>query len=77
MCFSLGFLEYALIWIVVVIAVVALIRLVFIPLAATPPWGPTLVQALNIVLWAFIAIAVIAIIFDLFSCLMGGLPRLR
>jgi nitric oxide reductase large subunit len=75
-CFSLGFLEQLLIWLVIVCAIVAIIRLV-LPLALTPI--PIVAQILNIVMWAVIAIAVIYIVFDLLSCLIGfprlGLPR--
>jgi uncharacterized membrane protein YccC len=72
-CFSLAWIEQLLIWLVVIAAVFALIRLV-VP-AFLPPFGTTIVQVLNIVLWAIVAIAVIILIFDLLSCAVG-VPRL-
>lgn len=79
MCFSLGWIEQLLIWLVIIVAVVALLRLVV-------PWvlgmlgvdGGIIMQAINIVVWAVIAIAVIYFVFAMISCLlsMGGLPLL-
>lgn len=78
MCFSLEFIKELAIWAVILIAVVALIRLVISPLAATlGTWGGVLIQALNIVLWAIVAIIVIAIVFDLIACLLIAAPRLH
>lgn len=76
-CFNLGWLEQLLIWLVVIGAVVALVRLL-VPLAVGPlgPAGATIAQALNIIIWAIVVIAVIILVFDLLSCLIG-LPRLR
>ena len=73
-CFSLAWVEQLLIWLVVIAAVFALIRLI-IP-AFLPPIGATVLQALNIVLWAIVAIAVIILIFDLLACAVG-IPRLH
>jgi hypothetical protein len=72
-CFSLAWIEQLLIWLVVIAAVFALVRLV-VP-AFLPPFGATIVQLLNIILWAIVAIAVIILIFDLLSCAVG-VPRL-
>jgi hypothetical protein len=72
-CFSLGWLEQLLIWLVVVCAVIAVIRLL-LPLALAPL--PIVAQVLQIVMWAVIAIAVIILLFELLSCLVG-FPRLR
>lgn len=68
-CFSLGWLQQMLVWLVIVSAIVAIIRLLI-------PWitsmtFPIVGQALEIVLWAVIAIIVIYIIFALLSCLIG------
>lgn len=81
MCFSLGWLEQVFIWLIVVGAIVALIKLCL-------PWvltnigapGGTIIAAIKIVLWAIVAIFVVYFIFDLVSCLLGGglhLPRIR
>lgn len=72
MCFSLGWIEQLLIWLVVVCAIVAIIKLL-LPYALSPI--PLLVQVLNIVMWAVIAIFVIYLVFDLLGCLVG-FPRL-
>jgi hypothetical protein len=78
-CFSLQWVEQALIWLVVVGAVVAIIRLFLPPIMANfGPAGATLMQVLNIILWAVVIIAVIIFAFELLSCLIGGglrLPR--
>jgi hypothetical protein len=75
-CFSLLWLEQLLIWLIVVAAVVAIVRLL-IPALSGPlgPFGSVVVQALNIIIWAIIAIAVIVLVFDLLSCVVG-MPRL-
>ena len=72
MCFSLGWLEQLLVWIVIVCAVVAIIRLLvpFI-LAQLGAGGGVIMAALNIVMWAVICIFVIYVCFALISCLGG------
>jgi hypothetical protein len=81
MCFNLAWWENVFIWLVIVAAIVAIIRL-FIPFVTSALGAPGAIigQALNIILWAIIAIVVIAIIFGLLSCLIGAagglhLPR--
>jgi hypothetical protein len=73
MCFSMAWLEQLLIWLVIVGAVVAIIRLL-VPfvLGQIGAGGGVIAQAINIVLWAVIAIFVIYICFALISCLAGG-----
>lgn len=77
-CLSLGFLEQLLIWLVIIGAVFALIRLV-LPLALG--WlgaaGSVIERAINIVLWAAIAIIAIIVVFGLLSCLIGSGGGLR
>jgi len=73
MCFSLGWLESLLINIIVVVAVVAILRLLL-------PWvfgmlgvdAGILLQIINIVVWAIVAIFVIYVAFALISCLLGS-----
>jgi hypothetical protein len=76
MCFSLGWLEQLLIWLIVICAIIAVVRLL-LPLAMAP--FPIVIQILNIIMYAVIAIAVVILIFDLLGCLLGfprlGLPR--
>ena len=81
MCFSLGWLGQLLIWIVIAVAIFAILKLL-IPwvLAQLGAAGSIIAQVINIVLWAVVVIFVIYICFDLISCLigMGGgmhLPR--
>jgi hypothetical protein len=86
-CFSLGWLEQVLVWIVVLVAVFAIVNLL-IPFVLSQASGAlgagvnVIIAALRIVLWAVIAIVVIYVCFDLISCLLshtGGLalPRSR
>jgi hypothetical protein len=76
-CFSLGFLEQILIWLVVIGAVIALIKLVLpLALGSLGTAGGVVIQALNIVLWAIVCVAIIIFVFELISCLVG-LPAFR
>jgi hypothetical protein len=73
MCFSLGWIEQVLIWLVVVCAIVAILKLLLpFVLSQLGVAGGVITGAINIVLWAVIAIFVIYFCFDLISCL-GGL----
>ena len=73
MCFGLAWLEQLLIWIVIVCAIVGILRLL-LPFILTQlgVGGGIIMQAINIVIWAIIAIFVIYFCFELISCL-GGL----
>ena len=81
MCFSLQWLESFLVWLVIVCAVVALIRLLIgfiIPkLGVGAEVASVVVRALWIVMWAIICVALIYFIFDLIMCLGPSLPRMR
>jgi hypothetical protein len=73
MCFGLGTIEHLLIWIVVVLAMLAIIRVLLA--LATPPaelaWAlNAAIQIVRIVIWAAIVIAVIVVIFALLACLV-------
>jgi hypothetical protein len=81
MCFSLGWVEQLIVWLIIVCAVVAIIKLV-IPFLDGLTGMPIIGRILMIVLWAIVAIAVVTIIFGLLSCLLGGsgsfgFPRVR
>lgn len=76
MCFSISWIEQLLVWLVIVCAIVAILKLLL-------PWlagqlggaGSVIMGAINIVLWAVIAIFVIYFCFALIQCLgAGGLP---
>ncbi len=70
MCFSLAWLQQLFIWIIVVVAVIALVRLL-VPWLVGLIGVPILGQALNIVLWAVVAIMAVNIVFALIGCLLG------
>lgn len=72
MCLSLAFLEQLIVWLIVVGAIVACIKLLV-------PWitglvGGTIGQIVMIILWAIVAIMVVYLIFGLLSCLVGSGP---
>jgi hypothetical protein len=73
MCFGLGFIEHLLIWVVVVVAVFAIVR-VLLALVSPPPdfaWAvAAAIQIVRIVLWASIVIAIIIVIFGLLACIV-------
>ena len=78
MCFSLAWIEQLLVWLVIVCAVVAILRLL-LPFVAAQLGGAggTVMAAINIVLWAVVCIFVIYFCFALIECLIsgsGGLP---
>lgn len=72
MCFTAASLMSILIWIVIICAIFAIIRVV-VPLVAAQLGGPggALVQIINIVLWAALVIVVIIFAFEMISCLLG------
>jgi hypothetical protein len=83
-CVSLIFVENLLIWLIVICAVIAIVKLLLVPYVLAPMGQPgvILIQVVNIIVWAIIAIAIVVIIFDLLSCALGGgmglgLPRTR
>ena len=73
MCFSLAWLEQLFIYVIVVGAIIAIIRLL-LPMVFAQLGGPGAVigQVINIILWAIIACFVVYICFALFSCLLDG-----
>lgn len=85
-CFSLQWVEQLLIWLVIIVAVFAIINLL-IPFVLSHAGGVLgqgvniVIAALRIVFWAVVVIVVIIICFDLISCLIGhgglSLPRAR
>ena len=73
MCFSLQWIEQLFIYIIVVGAIIAIIRLL-LPMVFAQIGGPgnVVMQVINIILWAVIACFVVYICFALFQCLLGG-----
>ena len=69
-CFSLGWVEQLCIYIIIVVAIWSIIKLL---LPYVTQYLPAIVvQIIQIVLWAVIAIICVYIIFGLLSCLLGG-----
>jgi hypothetical protein len=69
-CFTPAVLQSFLIWLVFVIAVIAIVNLV-VPWVLAQfgnPDGGIVVAILRIIIWALVAIAVIVFVFDLLSC---------
>lgn len=71
MCFSLSWIEQLCVWLIIVCAVVAIIRLL-IPFVTGLIGLPIVGQIINIMLWAIVAIMVVYIAFAVISCLLGG-----
>ncbi len=71
-CFSVAWLEQFLVWLVIVGAIIAIIRLV-VPWVLAQVGIPLVGQVVNIILWAVIVILVIYLCFDLLGCLGGNL----
>ncbi|HZS57558.1 MAG TPA: hypothetical protein VFA65_24370 [Bryobacteraceae bacterium] len=71
MCFSLGWLEQLLVWLVIVVAIIMILKLV-VPWVAAQLGIPIIAQVLSIILWAVVLIFVIYFVFALLSCLGGG-----
>jgi hypothetical protein len=80
MCFSLQWLEAFLVWLIVICAVVALLRLLIgfvIPkLGLGGEVVGFIVKAITIVLWAIVGIALVYFLFSLVMCLGPSMPRL-
>ena len=79
-CLSLSFLQQLIIWVIVIAAIVAVIRLL-IPHLDSLTGVPIIGRVLEIVLWVVVAIMVVYLIFGLLGCLMGSggglhLPKL-
>jgi hypothetical protein len=77
-CFTPALLQQFLIWLVLVVALVAIVNLVVPWLLAqfgSPPDGGMILRILQIIVWAVVAIAVIYFVFDLLTC--SGLFTVR
>ena len=73
MCFSLLWFRDLLIWIVIVVAIVAILRLVLPWLFAQLGVDAGIIMAIiNVFVWAVVALFVIYVAFALISCLLGG-----
>jgi hypothetical protein len=73
MCFDLAWFENLLIWLVVVCAIVAILKLL-LPLMFG---GGIILRIVNIIVWAVITIFIIVVVFDLISCYSGSLGSLH
>ncbi len=78
MCFSITAILLLLVWIVVICAVVAILRLL---LPYVLGWlgvgGDLVLRVINILIAAIVIIAIIYLVIDVLSCLGSGVPRLR
>ena len=70
MCFTLGWIESLCVWLIIVAATAAIIR-ILVPYLTSLIGIPIVAQIINIVLWAVVAIMAVYIIFSLLSCLIG------
>jgi hypothetical protein len=77
-CFGLAWLMNLLIWLVVLGAVVAIVR-VLLPLVLSNlgAAGSIILQILTIVMWAVVVIAIIYFAFEMISCLLSSGVGLR
>lgn len=73
MCFSLEWFKDILIWLVIVAAIVAILRLLIPAVLTQFGWaGGLIMNILNIVVWAFVLIVIIIFAFGLIECLIGA-----
>ncbi len=73
MCFSMAWLQQLFVYVIIVGAVIAIVRLLLpVVFAQLGSPGDTVVRAVNIILYAAVAIFVVYICFALISCLGGG-----
>lgn len=73
-CISLYAIGNLLVWIVIVCAILAIIRIL---VGTVIPGVPAvIIQILNVILWAVVCIAVIWLVIDLATCVLT-VPRLR
>jgi hypothetical protein len=80
MCFSLQWLEAFLVWLIVICAVVALLRLwigFVIPKLGRGGEGlGFVVKAVTVIIWAIVCIGLVYFSFSLVMCLGPSMPRL-
>lgn len=72
-CLTLGFLEQLIVWVIIVAALVACIKLL-IPFLDGLTGMPIVGRIILIILWAIVAIMVVYLIFGLLGCLVGSGP---
>jgi hypothetical protein len=68
-CFSPAALEQLVIWLILAVAIIAIIRILVPWLLATVGVGGPLAQIVHIVLWVIAAILVIRAVFVLLTCI--------
>jgi hypothetical protein len=73
MCFDLTWFENLLIWLVVIFAIIAVVKLL-LPLVFSRMGfaGEIILRIINIAIGAVVTIFIIIIAFDLFSCFSAG-----
>lgn len=70
-CFSLLWIEQLIIWLIIIAAVIAIVRIV-IPWLTGLIGVPVIGAVVQVVLWAFTAIVAVKILFMLIACLFGA-----
>ena len=70
-CLSLLWIEQLIIWLIVIAAVIAIVRIV-VPWLTGLIGIPVIGAVIQVVLWAFVAIVAVKIIFMLIACLFGA-----
>lgn len=78
MCFSLEWLLQLLVFLVVLCAIIAVLRIWVFPMLATT--DPRIPQTINIIIWAVVCIFVIYVCASLLMCAFAGgglFPRVR
>jgi hypothetical protein len=74
MCFTLGFVENFLIWLVIICLIVACVQLLvpFILAKFGQSIPPIVMTLLTYLMWAAILIFIIVVLFDLIGCISAG-----
>jgi hypothetical protein len=79
MCFSLGWFEDVLVWLVILAVIYGILQ-VLLPFVLGPlgAAGSVIITVLRLILWGFVAIFIIHICFSLIGCMGGSLhlPRM-
>ncbi len=70
MCFSVGWLVQMLVFLVVLCAVIAILRIWIFPMLGAT--DPRIVSTINIIIWAVVCIFVIYVCAELLMCAFAG-----
>lgn len=77
MCFSIAWLINILIWLIVIGAILAIVKLILPKILANfGDAGSTAMGIINILIWAVVMIAVVIFAGDIIVCLLSRMPRI-